>query len=207
MVAGWTSRGEPPAPPKSPAHAGKARPEPRQAPQPPPVSPMAPPRTSCAGWEILDAPRVPHEQLESPSGCGISCGPRCHGRTGGAWRWGRLRQDAGWPLFLPARTTGLCVWPEKLILVDEAQQRGRTVAEFIETLLHELIQTRQTPCTDAHDAQFAEALKRAKAYYFGPTTAPAPRASASQKGGQDGVRDAEDVRRHAGAENRGAARL
>jgi hypothetical protein len=119
-------------------------------------------------------------------------------------RWGKLRQNTGWPLFLPATVFGLCVWPEKLILVDEAQQRGRTVAQFVETILHELIHTRQTPRADA--AQFEEALKRAKAYYFGPTTGPAPRASASQKRGQDGVRDAEDVRRPAGAENRGAAR-
>jgi hypothetical protein len=68
-----------PAPTKSPARAGKARPEPRiarerQAPQPPTVSPkMAPPRTSGAGWEILSALRASRTSgsRRTPAGCGI----------------------------------------------------------------------------------------------------------------------------------------
>jgi hypothetical protein len=99
---------------------------------------LTPAATSGRGWRVLDAPTVPHEELDQHAR--HIWGLEFHGAPwpeGWAVRWAAL--DGPW---------GLCVYQEKLVLIDERRMRGRSSGDLIRTLVHEM----------AHVLHKAEAL-------------------------------------------------
>jgi hypothetical protein len=140
-----------------------------------------PPATRGLGWEILANPRVPHAVLEECTR-GIHAFIWHEEDLPEGWRyaWGKLDALAltlagateVCPALFGGRVLGLCVMKERIILLDEENQRGRPVRDIVQTVVHELchVKVRNT----VHGPQFQRALKSAMAYYDGATDAPAP---------------------------------
>jgi hypothetical protein len=80
---------------------------------------------------------------------------------------GRVFQLPQCALSIGDRVLGLCVASQKIILIDETNQRAlhRTPRQFEETLIHELIHVHVHGDGD-HGPRFAAALKNATGYYF-----------------------------------------
>lgn len=146
------------------------------------AAPPPPPADAGYGWKMIATPRVSsHKQLEE----------RAHQIWEVVWhgidfpsawrvRWGQLDADL---LIIGAAignafrhhhcavslfgrvALGLAVMNEKIIVLDEANQRGRSQRERDETLIHELIHTNLRD--EVHGPRFQTTLKNATAYYFG----------------------------------------
>jgi hypothetical protein len=86
--------------------------------------------TSGKGWRLLAAPRVSHAELDQ------------HVRNTWDLAFHGVPWPAGWRArwadLRAANARGMCVHESKLILLDEAAQRGRTPREFLTTIVHEL---------------------------------------------------------------------
>jgi hypothetical protein len=159
--------------------------------------PPPPPPTRGLGWEVLKTPRVPHERLEAHArniwdfvwhGIDWPAGWRV--------RWGKLSalemaigrgisrvliktlNRGQCAVSVGDRVLGLCIPIEKLILIDEAEQRSRTPRQFAETVIHEPVHSQRDPQVmlrdEAHGPRFQAALKNATAYYFGADGEPEP---------------------------------
>jgi hypothetical protein len=95
-------------------------------------------------------------------------------------RWGQLDDTllglAGGLEVCAARqrgaVLGLCVFNEKLILLDEENQRGRPARAVVQTIVHELIHANVR--NTVHGDQFQRALRSAMAFYDGTSDAPTP---------------------------------
>ena len=109
--------------------------------------------------------------------------------------WHGIPWPAGWRAqwadLRGALALGMCVADQKLILIDEAAQRGRSSAQFTETIVHELCHLMHPQ--EVHGRGFEETLRRALAYVLGepdavPATAPRPPAPSGHPEPPKGVR-------------------
>lgn len=152
--------------------------------------PSCPQTTSGRGWKVLEHPPASHESLEAhtreiwgfvwhgidwPAGWRVRWGEMNTKELMSVGDWlrewgrqlGRIFPSPHCALSSDALVLGLCVVNEKIILIDDANQRAlhRTPRQFDETLIHELIHAHVHGDGD-HGPRFAATLKRATDYYF-----------------------------------------
>lgn len=144
-----------------------------------------PPATRGPGWALVAEPLVAHEVLEDRArAIWAFCWHEADWPEGWRIRWGQLDDTLlgilGAVEICAARSAGrvlgLAVMKERLILLDEQNQRGRPVRDVVKTIVHEFchVNVRNT----VHGPQFQAALKSAMAFYDGAPVAPSPVASA-----------------------------
>jgi hypothetical protein len=128
-----------------------------------------PPATVGKGWKILDAPKVPHAELEA------------FGRN----VWDTMMHGAPWPATWGARwaaldhAIGLCLYRECLVLIDEAYVRNRAGRDDLTTVVvHELshvIHEDEVVAGQIHGPKFNHTLASARAFVTEPVAAiPSP---------------------------------
>jgi hypothetical protein len=117
--------------------------------------------TAGPGWRVLERPIVPHEELDR------------HAKD----IWNLAFHGAPWPEGWTVKwaaldaAIGLCLYRERLVLVDERRMRTRTGAELIKTLTHELshvLHKAEALSGTIHGPRFSDTLERAFAYVDPP---------------------------------------
>jgi hypothetical protein len=116
--------------------------------------------TAGRGWRILEAPRVAHAELDAlvrrTWDLAMHGAPFLSG-----WR-------AAWADLSAANAAGMCVMGKKLILLDEAAQRGRSWRAFLTTVVHEICHAVHPD--EVHGEGFAETLRRMLGYVLADET-------------------------------------
>jgi hypothetical protein len=133
-----------------------------------------PPATRGSGWRVLENPQMPHAVLEERvRAVWQFCWHQADFPAGWRARWGELDDtllgsDDGLGLCAARErgaVLGLCVYDQKIILLDEANQRGRPGRDVVQTIVHELCHV--TCRNTVHGEQFQAALRSAMAFYDG----------------------------------------
>jgi hypothetical protein len=144
-----------------------------------------PPAMSGMGWKVIANPRLSsHEELEA------------HARSIWATTWHGIDWPASWrvrwgeldALVLAVATAlgqcalrggltrtivlGLCVMNERIILLDETNNRARSAQERDQTLIHELVHANLRD--EVHGPKFQSTLRNAATYYAAVSGLQAP---------------------------------
>jgi hypothetical protein len=131
-----------------------------------------PPAIAGVGWSVVAAPIVAHTVLEEYAhAVWTFCWHSADWPENLRVRWGHLDDTLlgilGAVELCAARSAGrvlgLAVMKERLILLDEENQRGRPERDIVKTIVHELCHVNVR--TTVHGPQFQAALTSAMAYY------------------------------------------